>query len=52
MLQAEILNGAEVDKQKAYAKNWGKSARNTLTLVEPWKSTAQTIMANSWFRIV
>lgn len=49
LLNAEIVEGAEIDEKKKYVDKWGKSTATTMRLVERWQGSSRILIGDSWF---
>ncbi len=49
LLEAEIVEGAEIDEKKEFVEQWGKTTATTLRLMRRWWSTGKIGVADSWF---
>lgn len=49
LLNAEVVEGKELDAQKKWRDEVGASTATTLRLCEPYQGTGRTIIGDAWF---
>ena len=49
LMNAEISEGAEIDRKKEFTDQYGATTATTLRLCKPWWGSGRTLVGDAWF---